>query len=70
MKRRYALILALAIAAFFVCVREASASDDPYNSNWFICGQLNQSLTGPMDPYWWWYECWKPDPPDHAQVAG
>ena len=51
----------LAIVAGDVVVLRASGD---YNDNPPYC----RSST-PLDPLWWYYECWKPDPPDWGKES-
>ena len=61
MKRRLATALAVAFGLAFVAfvTTVALSAKSEYNSNPPYCRSH-----GPLEPLWWYFECWLPDPPD------
>lgn len=65
MRYRRALILAVALAALLIVgVRYVSADEGDYNSNPSYCQHASM-----LDPLYYWYECWKPAPPDWSAAS-
>lgn len=56
---RRRLVIAFSVAVGLGLILHAgTAYADDYNSNPTYCHD-----NGPLDPLWWWFACYLPDPP-------